>query len=255
MSFFIVSGLSGSGKSIALQALEDSGFYCIDNLPAVLLPHFAGLLADMRNNAILNVAIGLDVRNRAFLADLPQGLEALRARGIHYRIIFLEASDEALNTIESGLALNPNNSGLHYSRGFCWLRPPYEFPDRVEADMNMAQKLSPRDPLKVHCYGLTAQAWLASGKPGCEDKALEAFERASHEANTIWPYVVAAAALNAKLGNIERARDFLLAAISRKPDVTVAQLPNALPNPWWRASWARIADAEGLLMELGLPRE
>jgi UPF0042 nucleotide-binding protein len=96
MSFFIVSGLSGSGKSIALQALEDSGFYCIDNLPAVLLPHFAGLLADMRNNAILNVAIGLDVRNRAFLADLPQSLEALRARGIHYRIIFLEAEDSIL---------------------------------------------------------------------------------------------------------------------------------------------------------------
>jgi UPF0042 nucleotide-binding protein len=98
MSFFIVSGLSGSGKSIALQALEDSGFYCIDNLPAVLLPHFAGLLADMRNNAILNVAIGLDVRNRAFLADLPQSLEALRARGIHYRIIFLEAEDSILVT-------------------------------------------------------------------------------------------------------------------------------------------------------------
>ncbi|MEW6330453.1 MAG: RNase adapter RapZ [Pseudomonadota bacterium] len=96
MSFFIVSGLSGSGKSIALQALEDSGFYCIDNLPAVLLPHFAGLLADMRNNAVPNVAIGLDVRNRAFLAELPQALEALRARGIHYRIIFLEAEDSIL---------------------------------------------------------------------------------------------------------------------------------------------------------------
>jgi UPF0042 nucleotide-binding protein len=96
MSFFIISGLSGSGKSIALQALEDTGFYCIDNLPAVLLPHFAGLVADMRNNATLNVAIGLDVRNRAFLADLPQSLEALRARGIHYRIIFLEAEDSIL---------------------------------------------------------------------------------------------------------------------------------------------------------------
>ncbi|GAB4507551.1 MAG: RNase adapter RapZ [Sulfuricaulis sp.] len=98
MSFFIVSGLSGSGKTIALQALEDIGFYCIDNLPAALLPHFAGLVADMRNNAIVNVAIGLDVRNRAFLADLPQSLEALRARGIHYRIIFLEAEDSILIT-------------------------------------------------------------------------------------------------------------------------------------------------------------
>ncbi|OGI60872.1 MAG: RNase adaptor protein RapZ, partial [Candidatus Muproteobacteria bacterium RIFCSPHIGHO2_01_FULL_61_200] len=96
MSFFIVSGLSGSGKTIALQALEDIGFYCIDNLPAALLPHFAGLVADMRNNAIANVAIGLDVRNRAFLADLPKSLEALHARGIHYRIVFLEAEDSIL---------------------------------------------------------------------------------------------------------------------------------------------------------------
>ena len=98
MSFFIVSGLSGSGKTIALQALEDIGFYCIDNLPAALLPHFASLAADMRINAIANVAIGLDVRNRAFLADLPQSLEQLRARGIHYRIIFLEAEDSILVT-------------------------------------------------------------------------------------------------------------------------------------------------------------
>ncbi len=96
MSFFIVSGLSGSGKTIALQALEDVGFYCIDNLPAALLPHFAGLLAEMRNNAIMNVAVGLDVRNRAFLADLPKSLDELGTRGIHCRIVFLEAEDSIL---------------------------------------------------------------------------------------------------------------------------------------------------------------
>ncbi len=96
MSFFIVSGLSGSGKTIALQALEDVGFYCIDNLPAALLPHFAGLLAEMRSNAIMNVAVGLDVRNRAFLADLPKSLDELRTRGIHCRIVFLEAEDSIL---------------------------------------------------------------------------------------------------------------------------------------------------------------
>ena len=54
MSFFIVSGLSGSGKTIALQALEDIGFYCIDNLPAALLAHFAGLLADKRDHTVAN---------------------------------------------------------------------------------------------------------------------------------------------------------------------------------------------------------
>src|SRR3989344_2796219 len=96
MSFLIVSGLSGSGKTIALQALEDTGFYCIDNLPAALLPHFAGLLAEMSGSAIVNAAIGLDVRNRAFLADLPKSLNELRTRGIHYRIIFLEAEDSIL---------------------------------------------------------------------------------------------------------------------------------------------------------------
>ncbi|MBI3545524.1 MAG: RNase adapter RapZ [Gammaproteobacteria bacterium] len=96
MSFFIVSGLSGSGKTIALQALEDSGFYCIDNLPAALLPHFAGMQESMRHNAITNVAIGLDVRNRAFLADVPKSLDELRQLGIHYRVIFLEAEDSIL---------------------------------------------------------------------------------------------------------------------------------------------------------------
>ena len=96
MSFFIVSGLSGSGKTIALQALEDVGFYCIDNLPAALLAHFAGLLADKHDHTVANAAIGLDVRNRAFLADLPRSLEELHARGIHCRIIFLEAEDSIL---------------------------------------------------------------------------------------------------------------------------------------------------------------
>ena len=96
MSFFIVSGLSGSGKTIALQALEDTGFYCIDNLPAALLPHFSGLLKDMRNSAIVDAAIGLDVRNRAFLSGLPKSLDELRTRGIQYRIIFLEAEDSIL---------------------------------------------------------------------------------------------------------------------------------------------------------------
>ena len=96
MSFFIVSGLSGSGKTIALQALEDTGFYCVDNLPAALLPHFAGQLAAIRSNAIQNVAVGVDVRNRAFLADLPKSLDALHTLGIHYRIIFLEAEDSIL---------------------------------------------------------------------------------------------------------------------------------------------------------------
>ncbi len=96
MSFFIVSGLSGSGKSIALQALEDVGFYCIDNLPAGLLPHFAEQLLISEKNSLPNTAVGIDARNRAFLDLLPQSLERLRALGVDYRIIYLEADETTL---------------------------------------------------------------------------------------------------------------------------------------------------------------
>jgi UPF0042 nucleotide-binding protein len=95
MKLLIVSGLSGSGKTIALQALEDAGCYCIDNLPAALLPELAAeLRAALEAQQI--VAVGIDARNRAFLADVPQALERLRARGIPYEIIFLEAEETIL---------------------------------------------------------------------------------------------------------------------------------------------------------------
>ena len=75
MSFFIISGLSGSGKSIALQALEDMGFYCIDNLPAAMLPDVARHISSSENDALKKVAIGIDARNRVFLDEVPGGLE------------------------------------------------------------------------------------------------------------------------------------------------------------------------------------
>lgn len=95
MSFIIVSGLSGSGKSIALQALEDLGFYCIDNLPAALLPHFAGQMSSIRAD-FADVAVGIDARNRLFLDTAPMNLERLHALGVDYRIIFLEADEAVL---------------------------------------------------------------------------------------------------------------------------------------------------------------
>jgi UPF0042 nucleotide-binding protein len=96
MSFFIVSGLSGSGKSIALQALEDIGFYCIDNLPAGLLPHFAEQLRASQNGTITNTAVGIDARNRTFLDVLPESLRRLQTLGVDYRIIYLESDDATL---------------------------------------------------------------------------------------------------------------------------------------------------------------
>jgi len=93
MNFIIVSGLSGSGKTIALQALEDAGFYCIDNLPAALLPQFAEHLL---RSGEKNVAIGLDARNRAFLVDVPAALRRIGELGIRYRIVFLHADEDVL---------------------------------------------------------------------------------------------------------------------------------------------------------------
>ena len=110
MSLLIVSGLSGSGKSIALQALEDLGYYCIDNLPAGLLPHFTeqllGTSIHSRRKSEANkssfgdapshTAVGIDARNRAFLGVLPQSLARLEQLGVKYRIIFLEADENVL---------------------------------------------------------------------------------------------------------------------------------------------------------------
>lgn len=91
----MVSGLSGSGKSIALNALEDSGFYCIDNLPARLLPHLAEQIQQSGGQSPADVAVGIDVRNREFLSGLPDALKKLSLLGVPYQIIFLEA-DEAI---------------------------------------------------------------------------------------------------------------------------------------------------------------
>ncbi len=96
MGLLIVSGLSGSGKSIALQALEDLGFYCIDNLPAGLLPHFAEQLLGVEHDALKQTAVGIDARNRAFLDALPHSLAQLEQLGIKYRIVFLEADENVL---------------------------------------------------------------------------------------------------------------------------------------------------------------
>ncbi len=96
MNFFIVSGLSGSGKTIALQALEDMGYYCIDNLPAVLLPQFARAFLAQSDGGLANCAVGIDSRNRGFLGSLPANLNELGRLGLDYKIIFLEAEEGVL---------------------------------------------------------------------------------------------------------------------------------------------------------------
>ncbi|MCX7627184.1 MAG: RNase adapter RapZ [Methylophilaceae bacterium] len=92
MQLIIVTGLSGSGKSIALKALEDSGYYCVDNLPAPMLPQTVQHLEEAGQN---RVAVSIDTRS-AHLQELPSHLQTLRARGIELHLLFLESNAETL---------------------------------------------------------------------------------------------------------------------------------------------------------------
>ena len=90
----IVTGLSGSGKSVAIKCFEDLGFYCIDNLPTVLLPTFAELCAQAGD--IRRIALGIDIRDREFPISFPAQISALQRAGFSCEILFLEARDEVL---------------------------------------------------------------------------------------------------------------------------------------------------------------
>ena len=92
MQLVLVSGLSGAGKSIALDVLEDGGYYCVDNLPATLLMDVVRFLADAGHE---RVAVSVDARSAA-LAALPESVARLKAGGADCRVLFLEASAPAL---------------------------------------------------------------------------------------------------------------------------------------------------------------
>lgn len=89
----ILTGLSGSGKTVALNAFEDSGFFCVDNLPTTLIESFIDLCS--RTPSISKVAIGVDIRERRFFKDFSNIISALR-RSQRVEIIFLEAKDEVI---------------------------------------------------------------------------------------------------------------------------------------------------------------
>jgi UPF0042 nucleotide-binding protein len=93
MQLAILSGVSGSGKSVALKALEDAGYFCVDNLPAELIDVLADYATE-RNEQ--KVAIGVDARSRESLGSLPAIVERERAAGHDVRVIFLDTNDHAL---------------------------------------------------------------------------------------------------------------------------------------------------------------
>ncbi|OXR50831.1 RNase adaptor protein RapZ [Pusillimonas sp. T2] len=93
MKIVLITGISGSGKSVALRLLEDSGYTCVDNLPVKFLHEF---IATVREENLDRVAVAIDIRSPGELAGLPDIITGLRAQGTELKVIFLDASDHAL---------------------------------------------------------------------------------------------------------------------------------------------------------------
>jgi UPF0042 nucleotide-binding protein len=93
--FVIITGLSGAGKSQAIKCLEDVGFFCVDNLPTMLIPKFAEVCTQTRGR-LTRVALGIDIREGGFLNSLFEELEFLKNNKFSYEIVFLEARTDVL---------------------------------------------------------------------------------------------------------------------------------------------------------------
>jgi UPF0042 nucleotide-binding protein len=95
LAIIIITGLSGSGKSTAMAALEDSGFYCVDNMPVALLPKFLELPIESETE-IAGIAFVMDLREKGFLAEYEAICASLKKKGYHFEILFLEAEEDVL---------------------------------------------------------------------------------------------------------------------------------------------------------------
>lgn len=110
MQLFLISGLSGSGKSVALKVLEDSGYYCVDNLPAELL---ATLVEHLRTAGYSKIAVSIDVRSANSVQRLPQLLIEVKQHGMDVHMIFLDAKNETLvKRFSETRRLHPLSDGI-----------------------------------------------------------------------------------------------------------------------------------------------
>ncbi len=120
-----VSGLSGSGKTTAMAALEDLSFYCVDNLPALLIQQFLDLCTKV-TPPIRKIALAIDARESQFLRALPDVVADLRGAGLHVEVIFLECSTEVLlDRYRETRRVHPLAPGGRWRRasrpnGDCW---------------------------------------------------------------------------------------------------------------------------------------
>ena len=95
MRLLIITGLSGSGKTSVLHALEDMGFFCVDNLPVKMLPGLVDYV-EQSGDTVEGLAVGIDMRERSFLQEHPRVFQTVRERGIRPEVFFLETTTQVL---------------------------------------------------------------------------------------------------------------------------------------------------------------
>ncbi|MEW9077890.1 RNase adapter RapZ [Terrisporobacter glycolicus] len=157
MKFIIVTGLSGSGKSEAMRALEDMGFYCVDNLPPTLIPKFAELCYQS-NSTIDKVALGIDVRGRKFFEALHESLNTLRKDKYPFEVLYLDCADDILlkrykmTRRNHPLAINRQiPEGIKMERTI--LEPLKEIADCIVDTSNMKPKDLKEEISKIYANG------------------------------------------------------------------------------------------------------
>jgi len=142
LEFVIITGMSGAGKSQAMKAMEDIGYYCMDNLPPTLLPKFVELCYQSKKN-IEKVAVVLDIRGGIFFEDLFKGLEELSKEGTKYKILFLDASNNVLikryKELRRPHPLNPNGRII----------------DGIEEERKMLQKVKDKADFIIDTSNMT----------------------------------------------------------------------------------------------------
>lgn len=169
MQLIIVSGLSGSGKTVALRTLEDLGFYCIDNLPAGLMQAFATQALGADENQ--RVAVGVDARNRLDDIDrLPEIIDQVRGTGVHVETFFLHAdTDELLKRFSETRRKHPlTQTGITLSEAIEQERKLLE-PIAEQADLLI-------DTTDTNVHQLRQQIWTrVAPEPGSVSLLLESF--------------------------------------------------------------------------------
>ena len=127
MKFVIITGMSGAGKGTAVKIMEDMGYYCVENLPISLIEKFAEL-SMASNDELEKVAVSIDIRNNNALSELGEVLERIRAQGISFEILFLEAEDEVLiKRYKETRRNHPLSGGDRIDKGIVLEREKLEF--------------------------------------------------------------------------------------------------------------------------------